>query len=1815
MKTRTNYSSQRNFSFFPLLLSFIFIMLIGLQVKGQSSGDYRSASTGNWTALATWQRYNGTTWSTPTTYPGQNTGTKAVTIQAGHIVTIDAGGITTQAFSSIIIQSTGRLYLTGANSTVTFSLNTSVLNIASGGDMYFYKKSKVVLTTDAAVSLVIAQNGLVAENCNNNAELWIESQKYAVCAGAPGDIFLFSELIASGGTLDAIPNSNTPICEGSTINLTGNYAGAIGSAVTYSWSVTDPGSGVTVYPTQNPSITSAVTGTYSATLTVTTILSGTTYTNSETISVVVNALPTLTGATQAITVCDGTPATINLTGLVASNTFTLNYSINGTPQTAKTGLIASAGGTSSFTTTNLSTSNNGQTLRITGITITNPTTNCAQSFTQDVTLSVWTTGDGTWIGTTSTDWNTASNWCSGIPTASTNVVIPAPSASVPNQPTIGVAGGICNNITINSGATLTISGSNALNIKGNWTNNGTFTCNSSTVSFTGSTAQSITGTTTFNNLTISNTSGVVAANDIAVNGVLNLSVANPSTTLGLLSTGSNTLLMGSSATTTGSGDVTGYVQRTSFSAYSNHTFGNQFTAVTFISGGTYPTSLKVKISIGTAPSWKPAAIKRVYDFVQTGGFNCYATIRTHYLDAELNGNTEQELTQWTYGINGQQPAGAYEWGRSNSNTTDNWVEIVNVNIGYFPTVSGNLENTLSASELTGYTWNGSVSTDWTNVTNWTPNGSPSTTSNIVIPDAATTSNDPVLITTEIKTMTMESGAILNGGTGTTLTINGDQGAWLNQGGTFNPGTSKVKFTNTTSSVTMAGNSDFYDIETISGVNLDYSNGAYIKIAGTVTNNGSATANGGGTNIVEYNGGSQTVVVPSPSDPRYFTLILSGTGTKTMPAVAMSIYGDFTVSGSASVTLTHPLTIYGNLTLGSGTSLTPGSLTHNLSGDFINNGATFTNTGSTINLNGTSAQTIGGTSSTTFNNLTINNSAGVTLGINQTVNGTLDMTSGLITTGSYTLTEGCNGSITNASSSSYINGKLARIYCTTASKTFPIGKGGNYRPLTLEYTALTGTSTVTAEQFESTIAGSLPANHVVQTGRYCTLSESGGSSFTYTLSLNGSSYNPGSATPKILNGDGSANTAYTASFSSPDFTETGLISTISGNYAVGSECTAPSIDTQPSDASSCDESGTPSFSVAASGGTLSYQWEESTGGAYSPISNGGVYSNAATSALTITNPPIGMNAYTYHVVVTRLCGSSTTSNNVALTVNAIPTITLGANPTVCSGTATVDLTYSATTASPDQYRIDYDADAEAAGFTDVSLTSLPTSPISLSVPLTAGAYNGIMYVKNSTTVCESAGNAFTVTITVLPQGSLSGSSICSGETGQLTFTASSGTNPFTVVYKEVGGSNQPPESVSSGIPFDVFQTQTTTKTYTLVSVTGLCPRTTGFTQGSADVSIETAILWTGTNGTNWFDAGNWCGGIPTTSTDVIIPNTSNQPVIGAAGAVCRNITINRDASLTINSDGLGVYGNWTNNGTFTSNVGTNGTFTGSSAQIIDVGNYTYFDNLIINNSNGITSNSSFSVKNTLTLTSGKLDMSGNILTIGTPSANGSISGGSSSSYIVAYDNAGTLGVVRYRINSKNDATYTFPIGDNDDYSPFTFKLNNSTSAIEGAYLDVYVSDNKIPGLNSSITNYISRYWDFSPGGTITSPNFDITMVYTEGDIVGGGNESAFYPIKYSNSDNSWYTCSENTAIDNGKIGSGSVNTDDNILSWTGVTSFSSGSGAGGSGPLPVSLFSFNGKCNENNQSVDLSWSCASETNNDFFTIERSYDLSSWEVIDN
>jgi hypothetical protein len=113
-----------------------------------------------------------------------------------------------------------------------------------------------------------------------------------------------------------------------------------------------------------------------------------------------------------------------------------------------------------------------------------------------LTVGTSTCVPGTWLGTASTDWFDPANWCGGVPTSTTDVIIPSSTPSN-NMPVIDVQDGVCRNITLGNGSSLTIIGSHSLTVSGSWTNNGgTFSANSSTVTFNGTSSQAINGTAT-----------------------------------------------------------------------------------------------------------------------------------------------------------------------------------------------------------------------------------------------------------------------------------------------------------------------------------------------------------------------------------------------------------------------------------------------------------------------------------------------------------------------------------------------------------------------------------------------------------------------------------------------------------------------------------------------------------------------------------------------------------------------------------------------------------------------------------------------------------------------------------------------------------------------------------------------------------------------------------------------------------------------------------------------------------------------------------------------------------------------------------------------------------------------------------------------------------------------------------------------------------------------------------------------------------------------------------------------------------------------
>lgn len=124
--------------------------------------------------------------------------------------------------------------------------------------------------------------------------------------------------------------------------------------------------------------------------------------------------------------------------------------------------------------------------------------------------------------------------------------------------------------------------------------------------------------------------------------------------------------------------------------------------------------------------------------------------------------------------------------------------------------------------------------------------------------------------------------------------------------------------------------------------------------------------------------------------------------------------------------------------------------------------------------------------------------------------------------------------------------------------------------------------------------------------------------------------------------------------------------------------------------------------------------------------------------------------TYYIeAVDPVTGCASERVPVTATVIALPEITLSPIPAICEGEVTAVIAYSNTQNGANEYSIEWDDNA--SGFTDVSYTGLPSSPITISIPASAtiGEYTGIFKIRNTETGCESDGYPITVTVLPLP----------------------------------------------------------------------------------------------------------------------------------------------------------------------------------------------------------------------------------------------------------------------------------------------------------------------------------------------------------------------------------------------------------------------------------------------------------------------------------
>ncbi|MBX7140573.1 MAG: T9SS type A sorting domain-containing protein [Chitinophagales bacterium] len=632
----------------------------------------------------------------------------------------------------------------------------------------------------------------------------------------------------------------------------------------------------------------------------------------------------------------------------------------------------------------------------------------------------------TWTGTTSTDWHTKSNWCPPIvPISTSDVLIPSGPT---NMPLISNADAVCHTITINSGASVTMSGSTSRQLTvyansttGSFANSGTFTAGIGTVVFDGTGTVSGTTATTFYNV-ISKT-GTLTFNNV----------------VGYYSTVSNSFEIQSGGSVTSgaapfyaTGSTLKYNTGGSYTAYEewfpnnicssrgvpHHVVVTGNTSLNF-GNESYYREMCGDLTINSGSSFTLSSVSGG-DLYIKGNWNDAGTFYPNCRMVKFNGTTSDQTIARTGG--GTETFNfmaidktGYKLILGSSTDVKLQTSTCATNVAYLYMINGDLDlagRTLFIEGPTSYGGTGATFM-WLNMQNGNRTITSSTAA--VVDVKSTYANKTLLV-------------VDGGGSGrlifdTNITLKDASGEI--DFGSGNLATVKGVF-QVDNGGAATGNSAHYEVGSI----LRFTNGNDYQV--TVSDKTWADGITGDIGI-----------------PYHLEITTSSSSTDVIITAANiadhMIRGNLTITGSTlqlSTGATGDLYIQGNWNRTNG-SFSPNS--------------------KKVIFQGSSPQTMSvNTASEGFYGLEINNSNGLTLSSgNANVSNTLYLTTGLITTGSNEVyvTNTAAGAVTNHktdptvggyTSSSYVNGNLRRNVTNATSYDFPVGISSAYQLATINF---------------------------------------------------------------------------------------------------------------------------------------------------------------------------------------------------------------------------------------------------------------------------------------------------------------------------------------------------------------------------------------------------------------------------------------------------------------------------------------------------------------------------------------------------------------------------------------------------------------------------------------------------------------------------------------------------------------------------------------------------------------------------------------------
>ncbi len=599
-----------------------------------------------------------------------------------------------------------------------------------------------------------------------------------------------------------------------------------------------------------------------------------------------------------------------------------------------------------------------------------------------------------------------------------------------------------NELTISNG-TLAV-GANTINVKGNVINNSNYTSTGNGLVLNGSSVQELSGTGTFDRLELNNRLGGTLLSDLSVEGELAL-------TQGILNIKNYLLSLGETASVSGTFGVGSMI--TTNGVYSNK--GLKKVLPAGASTFTFP--------VGVAGKYTPALV----DLSASGGT---ASIQIHPVNAKHPANIDAaNVLNYYWAVKSEALNGAsgslqltYDEGDVQGNETNYygarllvpgtaWSKNHPVDEG-----ANTITFTISGDDVTGeYTaglqsafpdnvpeYTSSGNGVWSNPANWIQTGG----------DSYTLTGAPngfiVVIQDEI-------------------TLDGN---FANAYRTTIRSTGKLKIDDTTYG---------HNLGTVSGDGT-----LYLEDGQLPEGNYNAFLGCSNNSTLEFGGTAKEYAIIGDLFNNAANLIFSGTGRRTLPDADLTICKQLVIDGPVLDNSVYNRTLFVN-----------GSFTR-LSGQFRSGSGT----SATVAFVGSAEQYLGGFTGAdnAFNNLEVNNAAGLTLNGAVEVGGNLLLTNGLINTTSVntlTITNTSTSCVTPSAgkATSFVNGPLTKQLNQGDSFIFPIGKDGVIgNKLTISSTR-TGTRLWTAEYVRpnATAANFILPLTAINNHEYYTVSTPGG----------------------------------------------------------------------------------------------------------------------------------------------------------------------------------------------------------------------------------------------------------------------------------------------------------------------------------------------------------------------------------------------------------------------------------------------------------------------------------------------------------------------------------------------------------------------------------------------------------------------------------------------------------------------------------------------------------------------------------------------------